>query len=163
MLLYFGGDYIGYIIDNDVPQVEAYDATVEYLNKHLNPKTNDTFEIYTFQKTVHDSDETIQQFCNRLRSIANKSDFENEDKHIKTQLILGTHSQKKFYLNNLIVFLKEVINRRKLLEEVDKQTVCQSININVVNYEDDNTLEYINSCDISSSKASMQNSKLQLK
>ena len=25
--------------------------------------------------------------------------------------------------------------------------VCKSININVINYEDDNTLEYINSCD----------------
>ena len=84
------------------------------------------------------------------------------DKHIKTQLILGTHSQKKFCLNNLIVSLEEVINRRKLLEEVDKQTVCQSININFVNYEDNNTLEYINSCHIPSSKKSMQNSKVHL-
>ena len=34
--------------------------------------------------------------------------------------------------------------------------------LNVINYEDDNTLEYINSCDIPSSKTSMQNSKVQL-
>ena len=40
--------------------------------------------------------------------------------------------------------------------------VCKSININVVNYEDDNTLEYINNCDIPSSKTSMQNSKVHL-
>ena len=40
--------------------------------------------------------------------------------------------------------------------------VCKSININVVNYEDDNTLEYINSCGIPSSKTSMPNSKVQL-
>ena len=40
--------------------------------------------------------------------------------------------------------------------------VSKSININVINYEDDNTLEYINSCDIPSSKTSMQNSKVQL-
>ena len=40
--------------------------------------------------------------------------------------------------------------------------VCMSINVNVVNYEDDNTLEYINSCDLPSSKTSMQNSKVQL-
>ena len=50
--LHFGGDYIRDIIDNDVPKVEGYDATVEYLSKHLNPKTNDAFEIYKFQKTV---------------------------------------------------------------------------------------------------------------
>ena len=39
--------------------------------------------------------------------------------------------------------------------------VCKSININVVNYEDGNTLEYINSRDIPSSKTSMQNSKVE--
>ena len=80
------------IIDNAVPKVEGYDATVEYLNEHLNPKTNVTFEIYKFQKIVQDSYKTIQQFCNRFRSIANRCNFENEDKHIKTQLILETHS-----------------------------------------------------------------------
>ena len=45
MLLHFGGDYVRDFIDNTVPKVEGYDATVEYLNEHLNPKTNDTFEI----------------------------------------------------------------------------------------------------------------------
>ena len=46
ILLQFGGDYIRDIIDNVVPKVEGYDATVVYLSKHLNPKTNDIFEIY---------------------------------------------------------------------------------------------------------------------
>ena len=40
--------------------------------------------------------------------------------------------------------------------------VCKSININAVNYEDDNSLEKINSCDIPSCKTSMQNSKVKL-
>ena len=39
---------------------------------------------------------------------------------------------------------------------------CKSININVVNYEDDNVFEYINSCDISSSKTSMPSTNVQL-
>ena len=124
MLLHFGGDYIRDIIDNVVSKVEGYDATVEYLNKHLSPKTNDTFEIYKFQKTIQDGHETIQQFCNRLRSIANRCNFENEDKHIKTQLKLGTHSQKlrKFCFTNPTVSLEEAVNRGKLFEEVDEQT-----------------------------------------
>ena len=46
-------------IDNTVPNVEGYDVTVEYLNEHLNPNTNDTFEIYKFQKIIQDSDETV--------------------------------------------------------------------------------------------------------
>ena len=33
--------------------------------------------------------------------------------------------------------------------------------INVVNYEDDNTFEYINNCDIPTTKTGMQNSKVQ--
>ena len=60
MLLHFEGDYVRDFIDNAVPKVEGYDATVEYLNEHLNPKTSDTFEIYRFQKTIQDSDETAQ-------------------------------------------------------------------------------------------------------
>ena len=94
------------------------------MNEHLNPKTNDTFEIYKFQKTIQDSDETVQQFCNHLRSIANRCNFENEDKYIKAQLILGTHSQKlrKFCFTNPTVSLEEVVNRGTLFEKVDKQT-----------------------------------------
>ena len=123
ILLHFGGDYIRDIIDNAVPKVEGYDATTEYLNKYLNPKTNDTFEIYKFQKTIQDGDETVKQFCNRLRSIANRCNFENEDKDIKLQLILGTHSQKlcKFSFTNPTVSFEEVVNRGKLFEEVDEQ------------------------------------------
>ena len=40
--------------------------------------------------------------------------------------------------------------------------VCKSVNINIVNYEDDNTFEYIHSCDIPSSKTSMLNFKVHL-
>ena len=59
MLLSFGGDHIRDIVDNVVPKVEGYNATVQYLNNHLHPKTNDTFEIYKFQKIIQDSDETV--------------------------------------------------------------------------------------------------------
>ena len=72
MFLHFGREYIRYNTGNGVPKVEGYDATVEYLNKHLNPKTNDTFEIYKFPKTFQNSNETVQQFFSRLRSIATR-------------------------------------------------------------------------------------------
>ena len=101
-----------------------------------NPKTNDNFETHKFQKTIQDSEETVQQFCNLLRSIANRCNFENEGKHIKTQLILGTHSQKlrKFCFTNRTVYLEEVFNRGTLFEEVDEQAdvVEDSKNINEI-------------------------------
>ena len=88
-MLQFGGDYIRDIIDNVLPKVEGYDATVVY-----------------------------------LRSITNRCNFENEGKHIKAQLILGTHSQnlRKFCFTNQAVFLERLVSRGKLLEEVDEQT-----------------------------------------
>ena len=61
MLLHFGGDYIWDITHYAASKVAAYDAAVEYLNKHLNPKTNDTFEIYKIQKTICDGNETVLQ------------------------------------------------------------------------------------------------------
>ena len=94
------------------------------MNDHLNPKTNDIFEIYKFQKTIQDSGETVQQFNNRFRSIDNRCNFRKEDKHIKTQLLLGTHSQKlhKFCFTDLTVSVEEVVNRGTLFEEDDEQT-----------------------------------------
>ena len=59
-----------------------------------------------------------------VRSIANRCNFENEDKHIKTQLMLGNHSQKlrKFCFTNPTVSLEEVVNRKKIFQRVDEQT-----------------------------------------
>ena len=56
--------------------------------------------------------------------------------------------------------------KKKILQNAENQIILpnffKSININAVNYEDDNALEYINSCDIASFRASMQNFKVQL-
>ena len=77
MLLHFEGDYVRNFIDNAVPKLERYDETVEYLNKYLDPKTSNTFEIYKFQKIIQNSNETVHQFFSRLKSIANRCNFEN--------------------------------------------------------------------------------------
>ena len=49
MLLHYGRDYI-WDIDNAVPKVEGYDATIEYLNKHLNPKPMTLLNYISFKK-----------------------------------------------------------------------------------------------------------------
>ena len=52
-MLQFGGDYIrDIIINNAVPKVEVYKATVEYLNKRLDPKISDTFEMCQFKTAM---------------------------------------------------------------------------------------------------------------
>ena len=48
MLLHFGRDYIRDFIDNAVPKLEGYDGTVEYLNEHLNPKSDFIFVHKTY-------------------------------------------------------------------------------------------------------------------
>ena len=56
--------------------------------------------------------------------------------------------------------------KKKILQNAENQIILpnffKSININAVNYEDDNALEYINSCDIASFRVSLQNFKVQL-
>ena len=56
--------------------------------------------------------------------LPDRYNFENENKHIKVQLILETHSQnlRKFCFTNPTVSLEEIVNRRKLFEEVYEQT-----------------------------------------
>ena len=66
----------------------------------------------------------MKQFCNRDRSIVNICNFENDNKHIKKQLILRTHYQtlRKFCFTNPTVSLEEDVNKGKFFEEVDEQT-----------------------------------------
>ena len=63
----------------------------------------------------------VEGYDATVRSIANRCNFESEDKHIKAQLMLGNHSQKlrKFCFT---VSLEEVVNRKKLFQRVDEQT-----------------------------------------
>ena len=92
--------------------------------------------MYKFQKTIQDSNETLQQVCNRLKSMANRCNFEHEDKHKKV-VNIRTYSQKlrKFCFTNPTVSLEEVVNRGKLFEEVDEQMsiVEDSKSINELN------------------------------
>ena len=77
MSLHFEGDYIRNFIDNAVPKLERYDATVEYLNEYLDPKTSNTFEICKFKKIIQNRNKTVHQFFSRLKSIADRCNFEN--------------------------------------------------------------------------------------
>ena len=95
MLLHFRIYYTQDIIDNDVPKVKGYNATVKYLNKHLDPKTNDTFELYKFQNTIQDSYETVEQFCYCLTSSSLNCIFQVNNRNSKTRFEIGSKLTKK--------------------------------------------------------------------
>ena len=104
---------------------------------------------------------SLQEQINELKSI--------EKRKTKTQEYINRRTVQKFcfkYGRSWPHCMGECPAKEKNCTKCGKPNhfakVCKSIRINVVNYEDDNTFEYINGCDIPSSKTSMQNSKGQL-
>ena len=124
LLLHFGGFELQDIHDSLDTSGETYDTLKTALAHYFEPRTNDSFEIFNFQKTIQKDGETLQAYHTRLREMAGRCGFDDKAKHIKTQLILGTNSSKlrKFCFSNKDASLQDILNRGKLLQDVDYQS-----------------------------------------
>ena len=91
---------------------------------YFEPKTNECFETWNFQKTVQNEGESLQTYYLKLNEIASRCNFTDVNKNIKTQLILGTTSQKlrKYCFSNKEVTLQNILVRGKLYEDVEFQS-----------------------------------------
>ena len=61
---------------------------------YFTPLKNVDFEIFTFCKESQRSDETVDQYVTRLRTLASTSDFADVDKEIKSVLIQNCTSKR---------------------------------------------------------------------
>ena len=66
----------------------------EALKKHLEPLANPAFERFIFRQARQDTEESLDQFCTRLRSLVVSCEFTNEGDEIRGQLIPGCASTK---------------------------------------------------------------------
>jgi hypothetical protein len=69
------------------PAETQYDALKRTLNEHFTAKRNPEYGEYVFRKTKQAENETIDQYCTRLKQLAEECDFEDNDKAIKRQII----------------------------------------------------------------------------
>ena len=91
MLLHYAGHEVDEIFDTlpDTGDDDDFDKAVEKLNEYFSPKTNTTYEVYTFRQSKQKDGETLDSFHTRLRTLSKYCKFPDTDKEIKEQIILN--------------------------------------------------------------------------
>ena len=60
---------------------------MDLLDSYFSPKKNLDFEIFTFHQAAQLPEESVAQFCTRLRKLASTCEFHDVDREIKAALI----------------------------------------------------------------------------
>ena len=93
-LLHFGGFELQDVYESFEDSGNTYNNLKQAFYTYFEPQTNSSFEIFNFQKTVQTEEENIKAYFLRLRDMASRCGFDDTNEQVKTQLILGTSSQK---------------------------------------------------------------------
>ena len=96
LLLHYAGPAVDEIFDTlpDTGEAKDYKKAIDALNAYFIPQVNTAFEEYNFREAKQQNGETIDAYHTRLRQLAQTCDFNNIDKEVKTQIIIGCSSQR---------------------------------------------------------------------
>ena len=102
-----------------------YDQAVEKLSEYFQPRKNVSFERHKFNSELQNSNETVIDFCTRLRKLAMNCDFtDTEDRicdHIVEKCI--STSLKRRFLRETDLTLNKVI---EVASAHERANVCAS-------------------------------------
>ena len=96
LLLYQAGPEVYNIFKTlpDTGDEKDYKKAVDALTKHFEPDKNQIFEIYNFRQATQRTEETIDEFHTRLRTLAKHCKFHDEDFEIKMQIVCNGKSAR---------------------------------------------------------------------
>ena len=96
LLLYLAGPEVETIFAtlSDTGNDQDYDTAEEKLTAYFAPKKNTLYERHVFRKATQRPDETIDQFCTRLRHLGSTCEFDQLDDEIKMQLVENCRSSR---------------------------------------------------------------------
>ncbi|CAB4044482.1 Hypothetical predicted protein, partial [Paramuricea clavata] len=96
LLLYAAGNEVEKIFAtlSEVGEEKDYKKAVEKLNEYFLPKKNVLLETHKFRQLKQITEETIDQYCTRLRQQAIICEFSNSENEIKIQLVEGCLSSR---------------------------------------------------------------------
>ena len=93
-----------------------HETTKKSLTDYFTSQKNTSYEIFKFQRALQNPDENLNAYHARLRTLASTFDFENTDREILAQILLGCLSSKL---------------RRKALREISSLKKVLLISISV--------------------------------
>ena len=95
-MLYAAGNEVekNYATLSEVGEDKDYKKAVEKLNEYFLPKKNVLLETRKFRQLKQITEETIAQYCTRLRQQAIICEFSNSENQLKIQLVEGCLSSR---------------------------------------------------------------------
>ena len=127
LLLHFGGEDLQDVFEtlDNTGTVDEIKPALDALTAYFTPKKNTVYEAIIFRDAVQEENETIDQFCTRLRKLAKKCDFADCDREIQIQILAKCRSdylrkralEKERSLSNLL----ELARTTELAESRAKQ------------------------------------------
>jgi transposase InsO family protein len=97
---------------------DVYEATVDALTKHFDPKSSRQYNLYLFRQMKQTKGESLDVFYTRLKKQAAVCKFTDEDHEIKSQVILGTINNKlrRLALEDDDLSLQRILDKGRTLE-----------------------------------------------
>ena len=88
VLPHLAGERVYEIYDSllEATDADSYDDVKTKLTQQFQPQKNTEYQILLFRRSEQTSDETLDQFLARFRSLCKDCEFENVEKEIKRQL-----------------------------------------------------------------------------
>lgn len=109
LLLHYAGEDVDDIFQTLTPADTSYAKAKDALDSYFQPKQNVMYETIIFRREKQLKDESVDQYCTRLRKLAERCDFADAEREITTQIIEGcTSSQLR----------RKVLEKNRSLEEI---------------------------------------------
>ena len=94
LLLYQAGARVREIFRQLSDTGGDFEAAVAKLNEYFEPQKHRLYEVYKFRQAAQENIESIDQYQTRLRSLAERCQFENMDFEIMLQIVLKGSSSR---------------------------------------------------------------------
>ncbi len=149
LLFHYGGDDLSAVFDTlpDTGDDNDYDKAKQCLSNHFNPKKNPIYETILFRDLIQNSEETVDQYCTRLRQAALNCEFHDLEREILTQIIIGCKSKllrrkalenKEHTLSSLLELARSLEMSEQRASAVEASSQCsQSTSVNTIDTRSD--------------------------
>ena len=88
LFIHCGGESLNDIFDTlDTGDANNFEMAKDALTAYFSPKRNTTYESIMFRRTKQDANETVSQYCTRLRKLAVHCKFLDVDREILIQMV----------------------------------------------------------------------------
>jgi hypothetical protein len=118
LLLYQAGARVREIFRQLPDTGDDLETAVAKLNEYFEPQKHRLYEVYKFRQAAQENNESIDQYHTRLRSLAERCQFENMDFDIMLQIVLkGSSSRlRKQALRDPKMTLKDLLIAGRQIE-----------------------------------------------